>query len=314
MSYQTDPPISPANPIIGTPRQDAHLFPGQQNHDDTCAIRCQEFIIKKFTGVDVPEETLMREASRHGWYTPGHGTNMSDMGRLLELHHIAVNRYEHANVYNLTSELAQGHKVMIGVDSSELWNHNSLLHHISKVLGLTAADHAVVVSGIDTSDAAHIQVIISDPGTGEAAAHYPLDQFVAAWKDSDYYMVATQSPPPQHMALPEMAHFDYSVGHISHIGNLPYEAFETTANHVTNDARTAAHEWSSSNTKADINHAHASHDVDLDPHHIDHHTDFQHSDHHHTEVGHSAHEWDSQPPDHDSDPDFDLHHPFHSVS
>jgi hypothetical protein len=36
-------------------------------------------------------------------------------------------------------------------------------------------------------------------------------------------MVATQAPAPAH--LPEMAHFDYALGHIAAIADLSYEAF-----------------------------------------------------------------------------------------
>lgn len=206
------------DPMFGTPAHDVTEFPGLQEHSDTCAIRSQEFIIKQFTGQDISENTLIREAETHGWYEPNHGTSPDDVGKLLELHGIPVNRYEHANIYNLTSELAQGHKVIISVDSEALWKQHPILHEITGVFGLNGADHAVVVSGIDTSDPNHLKVIISDPGTGDAAKSYPLDQFVKAWQGSDFSMVTTQQPAPSH--LPEMAHFDYTTGHV---GNFSYD-------------------------------------------------------------------------------------------
>jgi hypothetical protein len=213
-------------PVIGTPHTDTDHFPGPQSYDDTCAIRCEEYIIRQYTGTSVPEKVYVEEARSHGWYVDGHGTAPEDVGKLLQLHDIPVSTYAHGNLFNLTSELAQGHKVIIGVDSDELHETNPVLSEIRHSHGLAGPDHTVVVSGIDTSDADHVQVIVSDPGTGEAAARYPLEQFVSAWRDSEFFMVATHEPPPAHLHLPEMRHFDYDAGHLDHIGNLSFDEFQ----------------------------------------------------------------------------------------
>ncbi|MCX7702300.1 MAG: hypothetical protein N2039_15605 [Gemmataceae bacterium] len=215
------------NPMFGTPDRDTVHWDGKQSYADTCAIRCQEFILEQFTRREIDEGMLVREAMEHGWYTPGAGTRIEDVGNLLELHGVPVNRYQNASVIHLTLELAQGHKVIVGVDSAELWHGNSVLEEIRDELGFKTANHAVVVSGIDTSDPNNIQVIISDPGTGDAVACYPLEQFVNAWRDSDFFMVATRDPAPPH--LPEMSHFDYSIGHIPTIAGVHFEQFLTYA-------------------------------------------------------------------------------------
>jgi hypothetical protein len=199
------------------------MWEGAQSYPDTCAIRCQEFVLEQFTGMDVDETSLVREAMDAGWYAPRQGTAPQDVGNLLESHGIPVNRYEEATVFHLTNELAQGHKVIVGVDSGELWAEHPILEAISDKLGISGADHAVVVSGIDTRDPDNVQVIISDPGTGEAAATYPMDQFVDAWRDSNCFMVATQDPAPP--SLPEMVNFDYGLGHLEEVWGMPYEQF-----------------------------------------------------------------------------------------
>jgi hypothetical protein len=208
-------------PFIGTPGQDAASWDGPQQYPDDCAIKCQQFILQQFTGQHVNEHVLVREALDRGWYTPGGGTLPQDVGNLLELHGVHVHRYEHASIFHLAVELSQGHKVIVGVDSKELWQGNSVLEEIFDNMGFAHADHAVVVSGIDTSDPDHIRVIVSDPGNGSALGSYPLEQFLDAWRDSQFFMVATTDPAPPH--LPEMAHFDYDAGHIPMIADVSYD-------------------------------------------------------------------------------------------
>ncbi|HKP51298.1 MAG TPA: hypothetical protein VJ183_01455 [Chloroflexia bacterium] len=217
--------ITRPRPSIGTPETDVTTWDGSQNYADTGGIRSQEFILEQFTGVEIDEDALISEAEAQGWYTPGEGTMPQDLGKLLELHGVEVSRYVDANQWQLASELAQGHKVMIGVDSGELWGTDSLIETILEMLGfqLSGADHVVIVSGIDTSDPDNVKVIVSDPGTGEPVASYPMYQFLDAWKDSEFYMVATRDPAPAH--LPEMAYFPYDAGHIDNVAGLPYDQF-----------------------------------------------------------------------------------------
>jgi hypothetical protein len=191
-----------------------------QQYQDTCAIQCQHLILNQFD-VPVTEAQLVREAMAEGIYTPGHGTNPSDVGKLLEDHGIAVHRYSGANVFNLAVELGQGHKVIVGVDSGSLWHTHSILDEISARFGFGTADHAVVVSGINTQNPQHPTVIITDPGTGDVAREYPLDDFLEAWRGSHFSLVSTADPAPP--TLPEMANFDYAQGHISQVGSAPYE-------------------------------------------------------------------------------------------
>jgi len=217
--------------MIGTPGQDAGSWDGPQRYPDDCAIKCQQFILQQFTGQHIEEDTLVREALDRGWYTPGGGTLPHDVGNLLELHGIHVHQYEHASIFHLALELSQGHKVIVGVDSKELWHGSSLLEELFDSLGGNTPDHAVVVSGIDTSDPDHVRVIVSDPGTGNALGTYPLEQFLDAWRDSNFFVVATNDAAPPH--LPEMAHFDYGIGHIPEIADVPYDQFLTFAHEPT---------------------------------------------------------------------------------
>ena len=231
--------IKDAPKVIGLPGVEGESESIKQNYPDTCAVKSQELILRDF-GVQVSEDSLRQEAFDRGWYTPDGGTAADKVGNLLELHGVDVNRYENANIFTLTDELAKGHKVIIGVDSGELWD-KGIMESVSDKLGFQQPDHALIVSGIDTSDPDHVKVVITDPGTGDVAKAYPIEQFLDAWKDSNCFMVTTAQPAPAW--LPEMANFDYSQGHIDSIGNLSYDNFHslyaTDENLYSNDLLTS---------------------------------------------------------------------------
>jgi hypothetical protein len=236
----------------------------QGGYGDTCAIRCQEVILHQY-GIDVDENTLVHQAIVEHLYYPGQATLPQDVGQLLVDYGIPVHQYQHASIFNLTVELAQGHMVMIGVNSSEL--HRPLLDHIADILHVGTADHAVIVSGIDTHDPDHVQVIVSDPSTGDAAARYPLESFVNAWEDSDFFVTATEEPPPQVLYVPEMEHFDYDSGHIAEIAGIPYDEFEGYADSPTDvahvlDAYLEPHEEHDTDDLGDGDDSDDTHDVD----------------------------------------------------
>lgn len=215
---------SPQN-NYGLPAIDGQFSEVNQGYDSTCAVRCQELILREF-GIYIPQEDLMNEAASNGWFTENGGTPMEDVGKLLESHGVSMTQYEGANIFNLATEIAQGHKVIVGVDANELWGQTGIIHDILEFFGHETPNHALLVSGVDTSDPDNVRVIITDPGTGDVAKSYPLQEFLDAWKDSNYFMVSTDDPVPMHMNSPEMTYFNYVEGHIPMIGNISYEDFE----------------------------------------------------------------------------------------
>lgn len=197
--------------------------PIQQQYSDTCAIKSQQLILNEF-GFDVNEDQLVQIAYENGWYEgDGSGTSFENVGRLLEYAGIDVTRQADANVFNLVSELSQGHKVIVGVDSGELWGGKITGWLKDFFLGDTP-DHAIVVAGIDTSDPKNIMVIVDDPGTGDYHKAYPLDDFMDAWSDAQCYMVSTNAPVPAYAST--MVNFDYSQGHLTDIGGMDYSDFQ----------------------------------------------------------------------------------------
>lgn len=229
--------------MIGNPYN-----PVLQGYSDTCAIKSQQLILNEF-GIPVTEDQLVIYSEQHGWYhADGTGTQPGDVGKLLMDAGIPCTQTENANVYDLVNELAQGHKVIVGVDSSELWN-NSLFDSLRDLFIGETADHALIVAGIDFSDPENPMVILTDPGTGEVARPYPLDQFMDAWGDSHNFMVSTDIPTPQAMtAFTEYGMTDMHLPDVAGVDYGTFLEFQQYSHFIEpqylNDLNLAFHEYS----------------------------------------------------------------------
>lgn len=193
-----------------------------QPFPDTCAIRSQEIIIREF-GYNTDHNHLVEQAIELGAYEPGTGTHAEDVGKLFDLYGIKYHPNVDSNIFDITKELAQAHKVIVGLNSEQLLQHG--LYDAADFLDTHEANHTLIVAGIDFSDADHVIVHLKDPGTGDVAKSYPLETFIEAWKDSECFMVSTDEPPQPKLDLPELRYFNDKVGHLEKIGELPYEEF-----------------------------------------------------------------------------------------
>jgi len=177
--------------FVGTPGTDTHDWV-HQTTPYTCDVVSQEMILHEY-GINASEAQLTYDAASHGWLTDS-GTSPQDMARLLELHGVPTHTNYNESIDALTSELAHGHKVIVAVNSSELWNSAS---PASSWFNSPGADHALVVTGLDMANPSHPKVIVNDPGDPHGAGKpYPMDQFLEAWGGSGNMYVATNSPPP----------------------------------------------------------------------------------------------------------------------
>lgn len=202
--------------VIGTPGDEF-----QQSYTDTCAIKSQQIILNEF-GVPVTEDQCVQYSYEHGWYN-GDGTSFEDVGKLLNDGGIPNHQKVNADVFDIINELSQGHKIIVGVDADELWG-NSFIEWLKDFFFGETPNHALIVSGIDTSDPNNIMVYVTDPGNGDHNKAYPLDQFMDAWRDAQCFMVATDSPVPS--TSEAMTNFDYETGHIDNVAGLDYTDFQ----------------------------------------------------------------------------------------
>lgn len=158
----------------------------KQITDFSCAVKSQQLVMKLFD-IEVTEEALMEEAFENGILSTS-GTPLYAIGQLMERHGVETNTYPNGNIAILMHELAQGHQVIVGVDSDELWHPNP------EAVDDNTADHAIIVTGIDASNPNDVRVIVTDPGKGEVTS-YAYNQFIDAWADSRCFMVATAEAP-----------------------------------------------------------------------------------------------------------------------
>lgn len=183
--YDTfDPEQADPDMVIGDPVGDAENWHVQET-SSTCGIASQEIVLEQLTGKEFDEGELADIAEANGWYMDEIGTPPEDMGNLLEYMGMDVERSVLNDVSDIENCLNNGGKVIVGVDSSELWlNENN-----DFVCGMSA-DHVVQVTGIDYTNPDSPMVILNDSGVANgAAATLPLEEFMEAWEDSGFYMI-----------------------------------------------------------------------------------------------------------------------------
>lgn len=186
---------------------DASIFQGA---DPTCAIRCQQIIMRDY-GIQVPQDDLAQYSLEQGWYNEN-GTTKSAIGNLLSMCGIGVHVSEGNSVFDLVNELQAGHRVIVGVDSHELWAEPGSAEW-EFFNNIDNPDHALIVAGIkiDGDNPENYSVILTDPGRGDVYIEYPMHHFIEAWKDADCYMMTTDMPAPyqynEEIGLMEMSNF-----------------------------------------------------------------------------------------------------------
>lgn len=163
--------------------------------DTLCALRC-EAVILRGAGMEVDEAELLREAAAAGWFVPGSGTPMRHLGRLLEARGLRVERYLHAHAGVLRHALGAGYQLLAVVDAGELAARGVLARWLERMEDLVQRipDHCVLVRGVE-EEAGRTMVDLVDPaGTGQCR-RVPLGDFLEAWDDSDFFLLAARRAP-----------------------------------------------------------------------------------------------------------------------
>lgn len=240
----------------------------QQPDDHSCALRCQQILLRDF-GIDIPFKDLEQIALDNQIYT-NEGTYTYDIGKVLQLAGVGMHQVQGSSLYDLINELTQGHRVIVSVDANELWYTDpmsKLKNWFDDAIGNQGGNHALIVAGVEVNpnNTNDVKVVLTDPGAGHLRIEYPLEQFMDAWKDSKYFMAATNDPAPyqydaqtgmevpsnfmvdklvndfislnSYQLSPDLINIpqDYQptfMGHLAMVGSMDYETFETKYNEI----------------------------------------------------------------------------------
>ena len=157
--------------IIGEPMEDTGKW-HQQEMPYSCAVCCQEFAIESLLDIDLNESEFREIAKEHG-YTDDGGTPFLNAGDVAKEFGLQSELNFDFNLETLSERIANGEKIIVGIDNSMLYfpdNNSPFL--------MPQANHAVEITGFDTSDPNDIKVIINDPGYENGAGNvYSWDYF-----------------------------------------------------------------------------------------------------------------------------------------
>lgn len=189
------------------------------DNDFSCAIKAQQLVLSDY-GIFVSLDELTRIAKENGWFIEHSGSPLDYVGELLNYFNVSAVQMRNANIYHLINELSQGHKIIVGIDINDLLQ-TERWQQFDDVLVGKEANHVLVVAGIQTSEGGEPQIVLTDPTRPESKKVFTTRQFMGAWEDSGYFMVATTQPAPIQYN-PEMAHFDYVSGHVNQFADIAY--------------------------------------------------------------------------------------------
>ena len=173
-------------PIVDVDPADARAWHPQSGETD-CAIAAEQGILESL-GIHCSEEELHTLAHTHGWHDPETGTHADDVGRLLEAKGVEVERGYEYHLTDLHDALQHGSKVLVGLDSNEIWH--PVHGHGGAPLEQPDAAHVVWVTGVEMGDAGDVRIVLNDSGTpdGNQLAVDATD-FLNAWADFGHFTV-----------------------------------------------------------------------------------------------------------------------------
>jgi hypothetical protein len=191
--------------LYGDPTTQAGYYETQTQNDD-CVEMSAADVIEQVTGYDVSEAAITTAAQHmtsgydvdplsgqpDALYDPDKGTDLRDAPALLEAYGVQASYADDSTatgvgaatgISAIEDALTSGHQVIASIDAETVWN--SVLG--TGALDAGVADHAVVVTGVDTTNGV---VYLNDSGAPNGAAEaVPLSVFEQAWATSGHAMV-----------------------------------------------------------------------------------------------------------------------------
>lgn len=158
-----------------------------QGDTNRCALYAQKFVIEELSpGIQIDIDDFAQVAKDNGWFTEEGGTSFLNMNNMLDYYGIENEMLFHQTVNDIEECLNAGGKVIVSIDSNEIWfgEENNIFSPSS------SSNHAVEVIGIDRSDPDYPMVILNDSGSPNGKGEMiPLVVFEGAWEDGDCQMI-----------------------------------------------------------------------------------------------------------------------------
>ena len=157
-----------------------------------CALRCEAILLAQ-AGFELEDSQLLDEAIAEGWFLPGQGTPLVHLGKMLTRYGLEVERYQRADINVLRHALESGYQVIAAVDSGELQENSLLVWFLERLEDLIAwiPDHCLIVSGVIRKDDEDF-VVVLDPNKPGESRTIPAADFMEAWEDSGFFLLAAR--------------------------------------------------------------------------------------------------------------------------
>lgn len=185
--------------VYGNPEAAADRWFAQEENG-YCLPAAMTQVISEALDIDLTDESAVVEAMGElgiEFNPPHSGMTMSEGERVLEHFGVDTAHLEGLTTNDLARYLDDGHSVILAVDSNDYWQG---------VDSDDQADHAVVLTGIDTDKGV---VILSDTGAAGDGSQYevPLDVFDEAWAETGGQALVTTEPTlsPEELEQPAQA-------------------------------------------------------------------------------------------------------------
>ena len=181
-----DPDNADPDAVTGDPASSMEKWECQ-GHTNRCALYSQKFVIEELTDEDIDIEELAKLAEENGWFTEKDGTAFLNMNKVLEYYGVENEMSFHNDIDDIREVLGSGGKVIVSIDSDEIWRGESN----DLFTPADGANHAVEVIGIDDSNPDQPMVILNDSGSPDGCGEMvPLDTFLDAWEDGNCQMIS----------------------------------------------------------------------------------------------------------------------------
>lgn len=178
----------PNGQLYGDPEAAAYYW--RYQHQEDCGLMAVADVVGQITGheptqIGIELRGLFHKSETHqGQIYEFDGTSPGDMVDLLSQYGIASDLTTGNTMQTIEQDLAAGRKVIAGLNAETIWDYPAGQGQ------RTQADHAVVVTGVDTrNDVVHL----NDSGTPNGRnEQIPLATFTQAWATGNNLLIVTR--------------------------------------------------------------------------------------------------------------------------